>query len=513
MEDLLKVAVAGTGRVGAGRETPGSPIDRAVARIESLSAERELLLTAGAHAVRRRAGVLPVTCAAAPDVSGAEDREVAPQRIVLLLDELLSAGPLFLLPEALDRLAQVPLLIPPALLPAMLDVATRIKALRSPLVVVFGQRGRWLARHNPDWAWATAPGDAELAANAEAIWQEGNQDERLSVLRLVRAQDALRGRALLESTWTKERAAFRAEAIGILRVNLSSDDQPFLEAALSDRATDVRARAEELLVHVPGSGLAAEAEKRADATIGTRPGFHLVVRAPETGDAQDVADAFKRVRPSHWQDRFGKPPSELVKAIGRDRDWGFAVLSGLTQASITFGDQEWGATLWPLWLTSAPPIGKTKSVNARTIGQTINTHLIGLLTAMPPCVAERAISTAPEGAIGPVQLSNLLPHLAQPWSEEFSDFFLKRFRTMAISALSESEVNWPVINGWAAMFQTAALGLSSERFEDASAVLHELLESSPANEVNTHFQSWKRSLQSHIETLHMRQRIHEEIRP
>jgi hypothetical protein len=515
MDDLLKVAVAGTARAGGGFVSLASPIDRAIAQLDAHGAERQLLLMAGALAIRQRAGVLPLSHSGTTDAAGDEAWNVAPPRVALLLGELLAGRATDVLPEAFERLQRARLLVPPAMLPAALDAGKHSKAIRPALLEVSGQRGRWLALRNKDWSWATAPSDDDLAANADTIWQEGKQAERLAVLRLVRLSDTACAMAMLESTWQRERATFRAEAIDILGVNLSASDQPFLEAALDDKSEPVRERAGALLVRIPGSQQAREAAVQAAPLIGKRLGFQIMVRPSDGSSDSDRAaamtEAIGRVPPTSWTAQLGKQPGDLVKTIVRDRDWGFAVLDGWTRAAITFSEREWATALASIWLAAPPPLGMAAKAYAGSYDATINQHLIGLLQIMPTSDAERAVASAISGSFDPVRVAAVLPYLAHPWSADLSDRYLRSFRDLADMAFKQDQVNWNAITAWTTSFQTAALAIPAGSIQSAVVLLSQLSEANPRQGADYRWIYWKQTLTTNIKTLQMRQRIIEEI--
>jgi len=515
MDDLLKVAVAGTSRAGGGIRPSHAPIDRAIAQLDLPGGERRLLLAAGAYAIRRRAGVLPLADVDAVDVADDDVWDVAPDRVGLLLRLLLAKYVNDLLPEALERLQRSQLLIPPALLPAALDAGKGSRAVRPALQAIIGERGRWLARHNRDWAWATAPADDELAANVDTIWQEGKQAERLAALRLVRLSDPARALAMLESTWKRERATFRAEAVDILSSNLSAGDQPFLEAALDDKAESVRERAAALLPRIAGTLQAHEAVAQASPLIGKRLGFQLVVRPPDgASDSERAAamtEAIGRVPPSHWQEQLGKNPDDLIRSLGRDRDWGFALLDGLTRATVDFANAEWAAVLAQTWLTAAPALGMAAKSYAGTYDVTIRDHLIALLQIVRPGDAERIIAGAISGSFDPVRVAAILPHLSRPWSVDFTDRYLRSFRDLAEMAFRQSQVNWNAINAWTTSFQTAALAIPGGSIQQAVVLLTQLTERESRHAPDYRWTYWKQALTTNIDTLQMRRRIIEEI--
>ncbi len=465
--------------------------------------------------IRRRAGVLPLEHVGAPDAADDEEWDIAPPRVALLLGELLAGRATDVLPEAFERLQRARLLVPPAMLPAALDAGKHSKAIRPAFRAVIGQRGRWLARHNKDWSWATAPGDDDLAANADTIWKEGKQAERLAVLRHVRSSDPACALAMLESTWKRERATFRAEAVDILSVNLSPGDQPFLEAALDDKAAPVRERAGALLFRIPGSPQAREAVSQAAPLIGKRLGFQIVIRPPDGSSdserAMAMIQAIGRVPPSSWVVQLGKKPDDLVKTIARDRDWGFAVLDGWTQAAIAFVDAEWATSLLHVWLTAPPPLGMLAKAYAGTYDKTVNQHLIALLQVLSSEDAQQAVANVPAGSIDPGRMAAVLPHLSRPWSTALSDRYLRSLLNFAEVALKQPNADWEAINAWTASFQAASLAIAPGSVQRALVLLNGLAEANanPGTDYRAFY--LKQAVTMNIKTLQMRQRIIEEI--
>jgi hypothetical protein len=320
---------------------------------------------------------------------------------------------------------------------------------------------------------------------------------------------------MLESTWKRERATFRAEALDLLAVNLSGDDQPFIEAALDDKAQTVRERAAQLLVRIPGTSRAQEAAARAAPLIGKRLGFQVVIRPPDGADGAERAtamtDAISQVPPSHWMAQLGRQPDDLVKTLARDRDWSFAALDGLTRATITFNDAECAAALCPIWLADPPPLGMAAKAHAGSYDATINQHIIALLALMRPGDAERIVANALSGSFDLIRLAAILPQLARPWSVELADRYLRAFRSLTETSLKSAQLNWSVFDAWAASFQSAALAIPTGSVQNAVVLLSQLSELETRQGANYRAFYWKQMLTMNIETLRMRQRIIEEI--
>jgi hypothetical protein len=320
---------------------------------------------------------------------------------------------------------------------------------------------------------------------------------------------------MIENTWQRERATFRAEAVDVLSVNLSASDQPFLEAALNDKTEAVRERAGELLVRVPGSPQSRDAVARAMPLIGKRLGFQIVVRPPDGGSDSERAavmtEAIGHVAPSHWATQLGKKPDDLVRTIARDREWGFAILDGWTRAALTFADAEWAATLAHAWLAAAPPLGMAAKSYAGTYDATINQHLSELLQIVRPSDAERIVAHTISGSFDPVRVAAILPHLARPWSADFTDRYLRSFRDLAEMAFRQAQVNWQAINAWTTSFQTAALAIPPGSIQGAVVLLGQLTEREASQGADYRWIYWKQTLDSFIRTLQMRRRIIEEL--
>jgi hypothetical protein len=292
MDAFVKAALMGTARQPDAPPGTGTPVDRLVAGLQEEGAERRLLLAAGALAVYRQAGCrvdhTPELAVPAP----AESLPVCTARTASFIASMLKGVYADLLPEALARMARAGQRLPPDVLPEALSSA---ESLRGALLPVIGERGRWLSQFDPRWRWVAEAlsGRDGLPDGAEAIWQEGAFAARLELLRRRRAQDLARGRAWLEDAWPREKADERTRLIEALEAGLSLADEPFLEAALDDRAGGVRKHAAALLARLPGSALSGRMQERAKALLSYTPAppasrmLGKVVRAVKGSSEQD----------------------------------------------------------------------------------------------------------------------------------------------------------------------------------------------------------------------------------
>lgn len=257
---VVRAALLGTERQAAPEDaSTGDPaLDGAVAALADRPAEARLLGTAALLDSWRRAGRRPGRTdeTAPPPAPEVEERLCAPPAAAVLR-QLLAGAPPPLLAEWLALADAAGVAIPHELLPAALNFGARHSAVRGDVARALGPRGRWLAALNPAWAYAAAG-----AEDPAAGWESGTGEERVRILRHLRASDPAAGLALLRSTWQADAPRDRAAFLDELSVGLGMDDEPFLESVLDDRRKEVRAAAARLLSTLPDSRLVARMRER-----------------------------------------------------------------------------------------------------------------------------------------------------------------------------------------------------------------------------------------------------------
>ncbi|MDZ4124258.1 MAG: DUF5691 domain-containing protein, partial [Hydrogenophaga sp.] len=171
----------------------------------------------------------------------------------------------------------------PEALPALLQLGRQSVALREFIQPVLGERGRWLASFNTDWAWGRG---VQEQADADTQWEHGSIEQRRAVLLAERqtAPDAARER--LHSVWGQLPARDRHTLITTLAEGLNPGDEAFLTQQLQkDRAQDVRRTAADLLAALPDSAYSQRMVER------LRP---LVVVVEKTAPATGLASLLKK---------------------------------------------------------------------------------------------------------------------------------------------------------------------------------------------------------------------------
>jgi hypothetical protein len=266
---------------------------------------------------------------------------VAPSPAVQILELLLTQPPVgpaalqLLTRHWLDTAASAGRIVPPRLLPSLLELGTTGQAdLRRAVAAVAGERGAWLAVRNPAWTWLAQPGD------------DPGEDVRDRIAR----------------TWETDTAQARAVAVDRLAADLGPGDEAFLEHCLDDRARAVRDAAARLLDRLPDSARAARMAERLRPLLKLHGTVRkeLDVLLPDDPDPAAVRDGLVDPGPigsrrARWRDQLvrGAPLgvwTEVVrgkpaKVLGMLRDHDGAIRQALTDAAAGRGDVEWARAL------------------------------------------------------------------------------------------------------------------------------------------------------------------------
>ncbi|MEY9845630.1 hypothetical protein ABH940_002708 [Streptacidiphilus sp. BW17] len=330
----------------------------------------DLLDRAAALTVARRAGLRPAPAPEIPAAAPPDTRTPLPPAAARRLASLLADGSAGeLLPQWLAATRLRGYAPPSSLLPQLLDTARQRSEIRPDAVAVAGPVGRWLAGLNPEWRFVLrVPVEGPEVndttvdpTNSQSLWQEGLFAERVTYLTRLRRRDPAAGLALLRTTWRSERAEDRLLFLDALQEGLGPDDEAFLEAALADRAKNVRATAAELLSTLPGSALAGRMAQRARQAVFLQ-GQDLVVEPPTGCDAAMQRDGIAAGSPTGrgdrafwlgeivaatplrlWTELIG-PPEEVL-ALSPTPEWARELFDAWARAAVRQHDAAWASAL------------------------------------------------------------------------------------------------------------------------------------------------------------------------
>jgi hypothetical protein len=320
-----------------------------------------------------------------------------------------------------------------------------------------GERGRWLARRRPEWAWAleASSGESVLPADLDQRWAEGTVAERQALLALTHRLAPARARQLVAESWKQEKAEQRLAWLKVLEANVTAEDESLLVSMLSDRSALVRLAAARLLWLLPESELARRIRARVEgllelessggmlsklkSAVGARPARTLraklppekyeptwekdgIVEKPSEGGGRRqfwLTQMVAAVPPAHWTTRWGVSPCDLV-ALVREHELSDALLDGFTSAAIRHDAREWYTPLWDAWnVASCRPLFSEDPEHAlllRLVPEDAEPRLIKLLD-----VARKVYLVASVPGPWPEKLSKLvldgMTELRCEWTE------------------------------------------------------------------------------------------------
>ncbi|MGB6298627.1 MAG: DUF5691 domain-containing protein [Rivularia sp. (in: cyanobacteria)] len=352
-QDLVKTAVVGTRRQQLKINTQDNPLGEVLSCLDTNDKEGCLLSAAGTISLYQKAGQLTaidgkkavVTC-------DLDDLPYCSQKSEQHLGMMLNGNYNSFLPEWLQLLAENRKVVSPKYLPELLALGKRQIHLRKDILPVLGKRGIWLAAQNPEWNYA-------IEEDADKIWNNGSLEARKKLLEKLRESELEKGRSQLQNIWSQEKAKERAILLEALEVNLSVDDEPFLEDALSDKSKLVRDVAARLLAQIPESKLVQRMIERVRPLLSldnksievilpqkctlemTQDGIDESKYIPSLGEkASLLLQMLACIPPSIWSNDWQKTPDELI-ALVKNTKWEKLFLEAWGTATVRSQDIAW----------------------------------------------------------------------------------------------------------------------------------------------------------------------------
>ena len=272
--------------------------------------------------------------------------------------------------EALEEFLQIMHLkqkrLPPESLPELFDRCLIDSPLWDKISPAIGARGGWLLAQNPEWL------PLNCQPNPEN-WETAKRVERKQILEALRANQPTQAIELIISTWKEDDLNSRVQFIKTLKINLSEEDEDFLEEKLDDSRKEIRKIAAELLGQLPDSALNQRMFQRLQPYLqlkkkksGRRK---LEVQLPEQSDNSMIRDGIDpsaqwykggvkasrlgqmiaSIPPRRWNEHFQTSTSETLQLIVRS-DWSELILQAVAEASATHQDEEWMEYILDFWL-------------------------------------------------------------------------------------------------------------------------------------------------------------------
>jgi hypothetical protein len=360
-------------------------LGEALSRLDAPDPESALLSAAAVISAYREAGTRPPVDESAGFEPAPEiDLPECGPRASRLLERLLAEKLHEVLPDWLEACAAAGRRVEARLLPDLLEQGSLSAKRRHAIMRVLGGRGVWLAKRNSSkWAWAFQGAAVVSSTDPQEIFRLGSKSARPEALRTLRETDPAAALALLAQSWKQESADERAAFAEALEIGLSPADEPFLEAALSDRSQGVRQVAADLLARLPASALAQRASARAREhvtlqqlegvwTLEAKPPHKLsdemkrdgIQEESTRGQGKRAHWLFQIVAAAPldcWTAETGLSPAQAMEAVVREKDWAGALRAGFAWAACRQKRSDWARAI----LT--PPGGVANDLWMQTI--------------------------------------------------------------------------------------------------------------------------------------------------
>ncbi|MEQ9356988.1 DUF5691 domain-containing protein [Coleofasciculus chthonoplastes] len=452
-QDVITTALVGTERRTLTLTPATNPLGQLLSQLNPTNPEATLLSAAGAISLYHRAGQraisdnqpLPQPCL--PD-----DKPPCSPRAAQYLKLMLQKERVKLLPEWLTAAATAGYRVPDYCLPELLEVGRTSPPLRPAILPVLGQRGRWLAAHNPDWNYV---GDEDI----EQTWTRGSLDARKLLLHHLRREHPTSARERLVAVWQQESSDGRIALVDTLQIGLNLEDEPFLEMALDDRRQEVRRQAAHLLAQLPESALCQRMQQRIQSAITfrrKRNRLHLDFILPDYNEQEITRDGIDSKQPpqllgnkawiilqivaatplSLWSELQEESPAEWIKAAKRS-EWDHSLVEGWAVAAMGQQNTEWAEVILPF----------SSTFKGYLIPQ--NKLIAGLINVLSPEQRDSFLlnlfpsSKVPFDSTHPA--FTLLTHCHSPWSAELTGIVLDGVRRYL--AKTDNPYDWSLSTG------------------------------------------------------------------
>ena len=325
--------LVGTALEGTARQSPEQPADKTLlydvlSQLDWQNPEAALLKTAGIYSVYQLAGKQKRKQPADTQTENPEITTAQPDTQVCCSTHIsahLRVG-LEQYPQAVEELlnliADLNQRVSAPLLPAILRYGEKYAYSQPSVEAVLGNRGRWLAAQNPDWQYVR---QAESTTSPDTVsesdvarwrysagvalpshWESGNKKQRLTAITQWRQVDPAGAREAIAASWKSENWRTRESAVQTFHINLTMSDEPFLEAALSDRAVGVQRSAIACLEKLPESRLCQRMTKRVQNFVRittTETDFTVEITLPETFDVDWKKDGIEETSADRLSDQ------------------------------------------------------------------------------------------------------------------------------------------------------------------------------------------------------------------
>ena len=431
-QDLVTTAFIGTQKQSLNLSVGNDSLSNILKKIniDNNNPEKKLLQTAGILSIYHQVGQKPITKINDKiEPCQKEKLPICSDNLKQSLSTILNGEYKEILPECLQLIHKNKTLIPERFLSIILDKGKDNIELRPLIISIIGERGKWLAQYNQNWDYIISEFDQQL-------WETGSRNLRLALIKNLRQQDPQKARQLIEDTWKQEKSDLKQKFLDILELNLSAEDETFLELAFNDRSKYVKQKAAFLLGKIEDSNLCQRMIKRLTPclifTSGDNPSLEVILPEEYTSAMEKdciiekpiikkqgnkawwLEQMLQKVSPQYWCDTWGISPETLLKLA--QGIWKKTLLESFAIASVNHKHFASAKILLDQYLLI---------INRNTVIQLLNL----LSYEEQQNILLELLQSDQEPLKSSSLILNLLKDYKKPWSNELSLAFISHLIT------------------------------------------------------------------------------------
>lgn len=357
--------IVNIGLLGTGRKTPApqdfqGPLQAPAQQIlDNAGADREeqFLQLAALSFGYRQSGMQAVKAAVTPlPACKPEVKPYCSPAAIAALKQVMDIESIPLLQKWLEYCVTQQVLIPPAILPTLLDKAWKYKSLRTLVAAAGGHRAEWLGQLNNDWNFS------RVVETPQDKWENGATAQRMEVLKEMRLADPVTALSWLQETWSKESAGVKTEFLNAIEPTIRETDTDWLETLVNERSKQVKDQALKLLKKLPSSSWHAKYWDIVSTAIRV-DGNNVTISLPPIDDSifqsgidklsndRKISDEtyilyqlIELIHPSYWEKFLDRTAAEAISFFSEHPALQ-AFVPALIQATAWFKYQPWAQAL------------------------------------------------------------------------------------------------------------------------------------------------------------------------
>lgn len=251
--------------------------------------------------------------------------------------------------------------LPGEFLPEIFDECLTNNQLWKQIKKTIGGSGSWLLQQNKNWFL--------LTDNIyDADWYSATRLLRIKILESIRKVDPSQAIPLITTTWEVDDPADRVKYLKVFKINLSNEDEDFLESCLDDKRKEVRQTAAILLRNLPESRLQVRILKTLENYLFFK-NKKLTVKLPAALSDELIRDGIQpkfkyfsgglkanrlgqmiaSINPKYLEQFFSNAPSKIFNLFNQT-EFKELFIHAISDSALIHKNQSWMKEILKIWM-------------------------------------------------------------------------------------------------------------------------------------------------------------------